>query len=135
MIDRQKKSAYEYSGSAHYFKYTNSTGRSLAIFSMPGGALRRPDFNIDPTGYDRETDRYIHFWNNLGAGHALMSSPDHLPSLGYYNDEIRGYLDDAGIEKGFFTVKMGSESSEFFILIQNNIRFIEMKIMTFDIIP
>lgn len=101
-------------GSAHYFKYTNSTGRSLAIFSMPGGALRRPDFNIDPTGYDRETDRYIHFWNNLGAGHALMSSPDHLPSLGYYNDEIRGYLDDSGIEKGFFTVKMGSESSEFF---------------------
>lgn len=104
-------------GSACYFSYTNSMGKSLAIFSRPDGGLCRPvSEEINGIGYDRETERYLHFWNNLGAGHALMLPPGnrHLPSLGYSNDEIRSYLDDAGISKGFFSVKMGKAKSDFF---------------------
>lgn len=102
-------------GSARYFNYTNSAGRSLAIFSSPSGALSRPvSEDIDRTGYDRETERYLHFWNNLGTGQAIMSSPVNLPTLGYTDDEIHRYLDEAGISKGFFSVKIGSTNSDFF---------------------
>lgn len=102
-------------GSANYFKYTNSTGKNIALFSMPSGALCRTlSENLDVTGYDRESERYIQFWNSLGGGHALMGSPNHDPRWGYYDDEICSYLDEAGISKGFFSVKIGSASSELF---------------------
>lgn len=105
-------------GSGRYFKYTTSSGKNLAIFSMPGGALSRPvsEYINGYDKYDRETERYMHFWNGLKSGQALFLPPDNqnLPSLGYSHDDIRGYLDEAGITKGFFTVKAGSRKSEFF---------------------
>lgn len=102
-------------GSANYFKFTNSTGKSLAIFSMPSGALCRPaSEDIDFKGYDKETEKYIHFWNKLGSGQAMMSPPGDFPVQGYSYDDIRSYLNEAGIDKGFFSVKIGSSNSEFF---------------------
>lgn len=102
-------------GSSRYFKYTNSEGKSLAVFSRPGGGLCRPvSEDIDFTGYDRETERYVHFWNNLGDGQAIMSSPDYSPQYGYSDNQIHSYLNEAGISKGFFSVKIGSANSEFF---------------------
>lgn len=104
-------------GSANFFKYTKSTGESQAIFSKPDGGLCRPiSEDIERNGYDRETERYIHFWNNLGSGNAFLLPPGnhHLPSLGYSDDEIRSYLEKAGISKGIFSVKTGSVESEFF---------------------
>ena len=104
-------------GSASYFRYTNSSGKSMAMFSIPDGAICRPwseKFYSDGNDYDKEAVRYLHFWNNLASGGAMMSSPKHFGQVGYYNSEICDYLDDAGISKGFFSVKVGSRTSEFF---------------------
>lgn len=106
-------------GSARYYKYTNSAGKSLAIFSMPEGALCRPvsEEISGHAGYDRETEKYINFWNALGDGQPFFEPPNspYLPEYGgYSNEDLRGYLDEAGISKGFFTVKIGARKSEFF---------------------
>lgn len=105
-------------GSGQYFKYTNSSGKSVAIFSMPEGGLYQPlsEHLLDDSPYDLETERYLHFWNGLREGHALMLPPgnSHLPSFGYSNEDIRNYLNDAGISKGFFSVKAGFTQSNFF---------------------
>ncbi len=102
-------------GSARYYKYVNSSGYSRAIFSMPKGSLCRPTSeDIDLTDYDRETDRYIHFWNDLAGGNALMLTPEIWPRYGVTKSQIKDYLDEAGISKGFFSVKVGSRTSEFF---------------------
>ena len=104
-------------GSENYFKYTNSDGKSLIIFSRPGGSIGKPwSENLEywEREYDEEANKYTHFWNVLAGGQAMMSSHTQFQSLGYYEDEIRSYLDEAGISKGFFSVKIGSASSEFF---------------------
>lgn len=105
-------------GSAKYFKYTNSSGKSLAIFSTPKGSLCTPisENILGYSDYDIETERYLHFWNKLKSGHALMLPPgnSNLPSFGYSDDDIRNYLNNAGISKGFFSVKVGLKQSDFF---------------------
>lgn len=60
-------------GSAKYFKYTNSSGKSLAIFSTPKGSLCTPisENILGYSDYDIETERYLHFWNKLKSVHAL----------------------------------------------------------------
>lgn len=105
-------------GSACYFKYTNSSGKSQAVFSMPGGSLSRPmsEYINGNTEYDRDTERYIHFWNSMVAGKPYLPCPGNpnFPDLGYSNNQIRSYLDEAGISNGFFSVKIGSKESELF---------------------
>lgn len=106
-------------GSERYFQYANSEGRSLTVFSMPGGALCRPvsEEISGHVGYDRETEKYINFWNTLGDGQPFFQPPNspYLPDYGgYSHEDLRGYLDEAGISKGFFTVKIGARKSEFF---------------------
>lgn len=105
-------------GNGCYFKFTNSFGEERAIFSMPGGALCRPasEYIAGCGEYDLETERYMNFWNGLGSGHALMAAPGNanFPSMGYSCDDIRGYLDEGGISKGFFSVKIGSRKSDFY---------------------
>lgn len=105
-------------GSNCYFKYTNSAGKSYALFSMQGGAISRPmsEYLTDNRSFDLETERYTNFWNNLRSGHALMLPPNNnlSPQFGYSQRDICDYLDEAGISKGFFAVKMGARKSEFF---------------------
>ncbi len=106
-------------GSNCYFKYTSSSGKSLAVFSMEGGALTRPMSEYLTGGtpqFDLETERYIGFWNGLKSGKALMLAPNNnlSPQYGYSIKDMCSYLDGAGISKGFFAVKMGSRKSEFF---------------------
>lgn len=105
-------------GSGQYFNYTNSAGKSIAIFANPNGALTRPVSETIVSGreYDKDTERYMHFWNHLASGHAFFLSPNNpnLPALGYSNDNIRSYLDDAGIAQGFFSVKVGTANADFF---------------------
>lgn len=102
-------------GSGFYFKHTNSKGKDVAIFSLPCGVLSRP--YSETTGhstFDLETERYINFWNNLSDGRAMMASPAVSKHYGYTSDQERAYLDEAGIEKGFFSLKIGSRSAEFY---------------------
>ncbi len=105
-------------GSNCYFKYTNSAGKSYALFSMQGGAISRPmsEYLIGTPSFDLETERYTNFWNILRSGHAMMLPPNNnlSPRFGYSQRDICSYLDEAGISKGFFAVKMGSRKSEFF---------------------
>lgn len=101
-------------GSAKYFKYVKSSGESLAIFSMPSGGLHRPPSENMDNACDLETERYLHFWNGLIDGQAMTASPAISPRYGYTFDQVRGYLDEAGISKGFFSVKAGQKGAEFF---------------------
>lgn len=96
-------------GSSCYFKFANSAGESQAIFSMLGGALCRPmsECVLGLSKYDEETEKYMDFWNGLREGHALTSAK-------YSFDDVRNYLNEAGISKGFFSVKMDSKESKFF---------------------
>ncbi len=101
-------------GSAGYYKYTNSKGTVTTIFSNPSGYLGRPASERETTGieFDQETMRYIKFWNGLMDGQPL--------SVNYTNEEERAYMEEAGISVGFFTVRIGSKSSEIFYSASEN---------------
>ena len=54
-------------------------------------------------------ERYASFWNYM-----MTKDPVYV-QLSYSDEEIRGYMENAGIKNGFFTVKMGDrEATQFY---------------------
>lgn len=90
-------------GKNSYFKYTASNGKQYGLFTMNGaiGTIFTDVLRGEP--YSKERERYAGFWNFL-----MQRDPVYL-GLQYSNDEARGYLDEAGIKNGFFTLKMGDK--------------------------
>ena len=102
-------------GSGRYFKYTTSEGKEVALLSNPSGFVTRPiSEDLDLTRFDLETERYADFWNHLAEGSTILSSPAVSKYYGYTFDQERAYLDEAGVKKGFFSVKAGSRNAELF---------------------
>lgn len=59
--------------------------------------------------YDPVLERYASFWNYM-----MTKDPVYV-QLSYSDEEIRGYMENAGIKNGFFTVKMGDrEATQFY---------------------
>ena len=90
-------------GKNSYFKYTASNGKQYGLFATNGaiGTIFTDVLRGEP--YSKERERYAGFWNFL-----MQRDPVYL-GLQYSNEEARGYLDEAGIKKGFFTLKMGDK--------------------------
>lgn len=101
-------------GKNSYFKYTASNGKQYGLFTLNGaiGTIFSEMLRGEP--YSKERERYATFWNHL-----MNHDPVYL-SLSYSDDEVRHYLDEAGIKNGIFTVKMGDrEASQYYTASKN----------------
>lgn len=96
-------------GKNQYFKYVSKDGTEHALYTDNNlvGSIYTEVMRGAP--YDRELERYARFWNYL-----MMSKDPIYISLEYPLDEMRNYLDEAGIKPGFFTVKMGDKENTHF---------------------
>lgn len=95
-------------GKNSYFKYIASNGKQFSLFTKNGaiGTIFSEILRGEP--YNADCERYTGFWNFL-----MQRDPVYI-GLQYSNEEIRGYLDEAGIKNGFFTVKMGDKEETHF---------------------
>ncbi len=92
-------------GQNNYFKYVSADGMEHAMFTNDGAI--NPPFSEYLRGapHDAEGQKYCSFWNYM------MSKDPVYIGLDFSRDEINKYLDDAGIEPGLFTVKMGNREA------------------------
>ena len=91
-------------GDMKYSKYVSSDGKEHVLYARHAGGIGTPFSNLI-TGVERdeETERYASFWR------FYMSRDTVYVNLTFSNDEITKYLEEAGIEKGFFTIKSGEK--------------------------
>lgn len=90
-------------GDKNYFKYVSSDGKEHALYARDG-IIETPMSNgITGEEWSKDTERYAGFWRYLMARDTVYIG------LTYSKNEIKNYLSDAGIEKGFFTIKMGGK--------------------------
>ena len=90
-------------GNKNYFKHVSSDGKEHALYARDGIIETPMSTGITGEDWSCETERYAGFWRYL------MSNDTVYIGLTYSKSEIENYLSDAGIEKGFFTVKMGGK--------------------------
>lgn len=99
---KQNYLKYVLSGSKEHLLYTSELGFLGDIHSeysrVEGG-----------TPHDEKLQRYASFWNYM------MSKDVTYIGLKFTDEEIKSYLDEAGIKKGFFTVKMGNKEATQFL--------------------
>lgn len=96
-------------GKNQYFKYVSKDGKEHSLYTDNNlvGSIFSETMRGAP--YDRELERYVRFWNYL----MVYQDPVYI-SMEYSLDEMSNYLDEAGIETGFFTVKMGDRENSYF---------------------
>lgn len=108
---RQAKNNVMDFGSNSYFKYTSADGREHLLYTSEGGAIgavTSDDIRMGGAPYDGTLQRYASFWNYMMGKH-----PEYI-GLSFTDEEVKGYLKEAGIKKGFFTIKMsGRETTQF----------------------
>lgn len=92
--------------SGEYYKYTDKNGE-MHIFSCRNNHLGQP--YSDQISGRQNSNTY-----NIGRFWRMLSTNGTYLSMYYLHDEQRQYLNDAGINKGFFSVKMGSLRKEYF---------------------
>lgn len=96
-------------GKNNYFKYISANGKEHLLYTDDKGigAIVSEIMRGEP--YDLELERYAGFWNYM-----MTKDPVYV-GLSYSDEEIRSYMDNAGIKNGFFTVKMGNrEATQFY---------------------
>lgn len=96
-------------GKNQYFKYISKDGKEHSLYTDNHliGSIYSEVMRGAP--HDKELEQYARFWNYL------MKSKDPIYlSLEFPLDKIKNYLNEAGIEPGFFTVKMGGEENTHF---------------------
>lgn len=91
-----------------YFKYTSKNGKEYPLNNNGSVGPIYSELMRGET-FEPEAAQYSSFWN-------YMMSKDPVYILESYSQEqIREYLNEAGIEHGFFTVKMNSrEATQFY---------------------
>lgn len=89
-------------GKNHYFKYVSGDGQEHSLYTgnQSIGSILSEQLKGAP--YDGTLERYARFWN-------YVSTADDTVYMGltFSRGETEGYLVEAGIQPGFFTVKMG----------------------------
>lgn len=96
-------------GKNKYFKYVSRDGQEHCLYTDNKGigAIVSEIMRGEP--YDPVLERYASFWNYM-----MTKDPVYV-QLSYSDEEIRGYMENAGIKNGFFTVKMGDrEATQFY---------------------
>lgn len=96
-------------GSKNYFKYISKDGKEHFLHSSDRGVIGSINTEVmRGAPHDVVTQRYSRFWNYLTGDTTFLR-------LNYSRQEIIEYLDEAGIQPGFFTVKMGdTEAVKFY---------------------
>lgn len=92
-------------GQNKYFKYVSSDGTSHVLFAENKSVGVPYSEHMRGAEYDAIAQRYSHFWRYM------MSDDPVYVGLTYSDDDIDEFMNQAGIEHGFFTVKMGNQEA------------------------
>lgn len=96
-------------GKNKYFEYNSDNGKSHLLYTNNKGISSVYSEYLRGEPYDAELERYAGFWNYM------MSKDPVYIGLSYSDEQVREYLDEAGIKTGFFTVQMGDrEATQFY---------------------
>lgn len=96
-------------GKNKYFKYVSGDGQEHCLYTDNKGIGSIVSEIMRGEPYDPVLERYASFWNYM-----MTKDPVYV-QLSYSDEEIRGYMENAGIKNGFFTVKMGDrEATQFY---------------------
>lgn len=92
-------------GQNSYFKYVDSSGNEHVLFTRNRCIATLCSERIRGAEHDAVAQDYVKFWN-------YMTSADPVYyGLHWSQDEVREYMSEAGIETGFFTVKIGEKEA------------------------
>ena len=91
-----------------YFKYVSPDGKTHKMMSSSASIGIIPTEFMRGVPPDEELNKYSYFWNHL-----LSSDPINFTYRGERipNEQLRQWLDESGIQHGFFTVKIGERES------------------------
>lgn len=96
-------------GSNNYFKYISADGKEHLLYtSQKGGIGSITSEDLRGAPHDEILQRYAYFWRYM------MSNDTESIYLNFTNEQVKTYLDEAGIKPGFFTVKMGDREATHF---------------------
>ena len=102
-------------GQNHYFKYVSSDGKEHALFTNDKGVGVPYSEHMRGAEHDAVAQRYAHFWRYM------MNDDPVYVGLTYSNDDIDEFMKHAGIENGFFTVRMGNrEATQYYTKSENH---------------
>ncbi len=90
-------------GSNQYFKYISSDGKEHYLYSRDTMISNVLTERLRGESYDKVANRYGEFWRRMASSHDTVFIGET-----FSDEEINQYMKEAGIEHGFFTVKMGS---------------------------
>lgn len=97
-------------GKNTYFKYVSKDGIEHYLYTNDHGPGSIFSEYLRGAPYDGTLERYSWFWNYIGTAKDTVYIAESF-SLG----EVEAYLEEAGIQPGFFTVKMGdTETTRFY---------------------
>jgi len=96
-------------GDYPYFKYVSKGGQEYYMHSGSTGFGAASSEELRGVEYSKEAFRYISFWNKM----MVVTGPN-LPGGEFTRNDVKEYLEDAGIQPGFFTVNMKEESKVLF---------------------
>lgn len=92
-------------GKNEYFKFVSESGKEHCLYTDDKGIGAIVSEIMHGAPYDPILEKYAAFWNYL-----MTKDPVYI-QLSYSDQEIKSYMENAGIENGFFTVKMGNRQA------------------------
>lgn len=95
-------------GKNNYFKYVSENGDEHFLYTDDKGIGSIVSEIMRGVPYDSVLERYASFWNYM-----MTIDPVYI-QLSYSDEEIRSYMENAGIKNGFFTIKMGNREATHF---------------------
>lgn len=97
-------------GKNQYFKYVSGDGKEHYLYTNDHGPGSIFSESLRGAPYDGTLERYSMFWNYIGTAKDTVYIAERFPL-----SEVEAYLKEAGIQPGFFTVKMGdTETTRFY---------------------
>lgn len=97
-------------GKNQYFKYVSGDGKEHYLYTNNHGPESIFSEFLRGAPYDGTLERYSMFWNYIGTAKDTVYIAERFPL-----SEVKAYLEEAGIQPGFFTVKMGdTETTRFY---------------------
>lgn len=112
-------------GKHDYFKYVSKDGKEYCMHTAISGGTGFGAVQTEimrGSVYDEQAWRYIGFWNGMMSVTGL-----NVPGDEYSRKEGADYLEEAGVQPGFFTVNMKGHSKTFYYTKAKYSRMIETK--------
>lgn len=95
-------------GKNQYFKYVSKDGSEHYLYASDKGIGSIFTEHLRGVPQDETLERYAEFWRRMMADDPVLYQT-------YNKSQVDEYMEEAGIEHGFFTVKMGDrEATQFY---------------------